>query len=116
MYNLTEGFNLKKFDSGFNKQTRRAKQMTEFDQYLSKRLNDQKLKYLKFTKLKEAKTGVQEENVASEKTKVNSLTSASHVKESTSEFTRSDSQTLLRQGKYLQIFNFLRFFEPYGCQ
>lgn len=96
MYNLTEGFNLKKFDSSFNKTTRRAKQITEFDSYLSRRLNDQKLKYFQFAKLKEAQMDALEENVASEKTKVNSLTSASHKKESTSEFTRSDSQTILR--------------------
>ena len=56
-----------------------------------------------------------EENAASEKTKVNSLTSASHMKESASEFTRSDSQTLLRQGKTFEVFNFVRFIESHYC-
>jgi hypothetical protein len=51
MYNLTEGFNLKKFESGFCKTTRRAKQMSEFESFLADRLAEKKELYIQFKQL-----------------------------------------------------------------
>ena len=42
MYNLTEGFNLKKFDHTFNRSTRKARQASEFDAFLASRLAEKK--------------------------------------------------------------------------
>jgi len=51
MYNLTVGFNLKKFESGFCKTTRRAKQMSEFESFLADRLAEKKELYVQFKQL-----------------------------------------------------------------
>lgn len=52
MYNLTEGFNMKKFEAGFCKTTRRAKQMSDFDSFLAGRLAEKKALYLKFDRIR----------------------------------------------------------------
>ena len=52
MYNLTEGFNLKKFEPGFCKTTRQAKQMSDFDSFLAGRLAEKKELYLKFNRIR----------------------------------------------------------------
>lgn len=53
MYNLTEGFNLKKFDQGFSRTTRKSRQNSEFDAFLAHRLAEKKDQYLKYKKMQD---------------------------------------------------------------
>lgn len=63
MYNLTEGFNLKKFDQNFSRTTRKARQASEFDSFLAQKLAEKHGHYKAFKKL-------QAESKQSEKDKV----------------------------------------------
>ena len=53
MYNLTEGFNLKKFDQGFSRTTRKGRQNSEFDAFLAYRLAEKKVQYKQFKKMQD---------------------------------------------------------------
>ena len=51
MYNLTEGFNLKKFD-GFTKTTAKTKSKTDFDEYLKQKLVEKARLFRKYKEIK----------------------------------------------------------------